>query len=226
MLTEQLKIERESPKLGEGIYTISDVAFILRITKSNARYLVKKYLNDLIKDQEQFDYLLHEHDYVINFYSLIEVYVIYNMRKNGLSVKNILSLHNYLSKLLDTHYPFANTEWLVSGKEIYFDRKQNWITADGKLQFAINDIVEHFGTKIQFDNNKLASQFYPLGKERNIVVDPQHKFGLPIIKDTNLVAEYLYDTYIAEDKNLGYVAQLYDISEQQLMDVVEYMAAA
>jgi uncharacterized protein (DUF433 family) len=99
------------------------------------------------------------------------------------------------------------------------------VTGDKNLQIGLKGIVEYLGKKIEYDDNKIASQYYPLGKDRSIVVDPNHRFGQPILKNTNLMVENLYDLYLAEDQNAKFVENLYDITSDQMQDVIEYMAA-
>lgn len=217
----------EIPRLGEGIFTASDVAGILKIHKNRARYLINQYLNDKFRKQQKFQYrMMVDDNYSINFHALIEILVFDKLRKLNVSSQKITKFHNYLSKMYKSHYPFAATEFLVSGKELYFKFDDDSVTGDERLQIGFKEIVEYLGDKIQYDKDKkIAKQYYPLGKSKSIVVDPHYRFGQPILINTNLMVENIYDLYLAEGKNKEFVANLYNLTMEQINDVIEYMAA-
>lgn len=218
-------IEHEEARLGEGIYTSSDVANILKISKTRARYLINQYLDNKFRDQQSFKYKIETNgSYSVNFLALIEIFVFEKFRSFKVPAKKVINFHDYLSHTFDSHYPFAMTNFLVSGRDLYFQINDDWVSGDEKLQIGLKDIVEFLGDKIEYEEG-IASKFYPLGKGTSIVVDPEYRFGQPVLKDTNLLVENLYDLYLAEKKDFKYVAELYDISEQQMKDVLEYMAA-
>lgn len=226
-MTASKTLPNEQPRLGEGIYTSSDIANILKIHKNRARYLINEYLNNKFKVQQQFQYRIEVNgNFAINFHALIEIFVFEKLRGLKVSSKRITKFHDRVSEIYKSPYPFALTEFLVSGKDLYFKNQENWVTGDEYLQLGLKDIVEELGDKIQYDDEtNLAAQYYPLGKSKSIVVDPEYRFGQPIIKDTSLMVENVYDLYLAEEKKIEYVAALYDITKQQMQDVIEYMAA-
>ena len=60
--------------------------------------------------------------------------------------------------------------------------------------------MEDFCKKIQFSDDKIAERFYPIGKDRKIVVDPQRQFGQPIVTGTNILAENIFSMYESGEK--------------------------
>ena len=218
-------MKHEEARLGEGIYTSSDVANILKISKTRARYLINQYLGKKFRNQQSFKYKIETNgSYSVNFFALIEIFVFEKFRDLNVSANKVIKFHDYLSETFDSHYPFAMTSFLVSGRDLYFKIQDDWVSGDEKLQIGLKDIIEFLGDKIQYEEG-IASKYFPLGKGKSIVVDPEYRFGQPVLNNTNLLVENLYDLYLAEDKDLKYVAELYDISERQMKDVIEYMAA-
>lgn len=53
------------------------------------------------------------------------------------------------------------------------------------MLFLWIDSNHPFYKKIRFSNKNIAHKFYPLGIEKNVVVDPNHQVGQPIIDNTN-----------------------------------------
>ncbi|MGY5851866.1 DUF433 domain-containing protein [Salegentibacter sp. F14] len=215
----------EEARLGEGVFTSSDVATILKIHKNRARYLINQYLDNKFRNQQSFKYKIEtEGGYSINFLGLIELFVFERLRTLNVSAKKVIKFHDYLAGVFGSPYPFAVTDFLVSGRDLYFKLDEDWVSGDEKLQIGLKDIVEFLGDKIEYDKG-VASKYYPLGKDRTIVVDPEYRFGQPVLNSTNLMVENLYDLYLAENRDLNYVAELYDLTEQQMKDVIDFMAA-
>jgi len=78
---------------------------------------------------------------------------------------------------------------------------------------------------MDFGTNQLALRYWPLGKERSIVVDPHHQLGQPTIKNTNILAETLYRMYTAGEK-VKFIASLYDVSESDVTSSIEFFKKA
>ena len=59
-------------------------------------------------------------------------------------------------------------------------------------QTAFSKVLEPFCASLDFDQaSSLASRYFPLGRERPVVVDPRRAFGRPVIEGTNLTTEAL-----------------------------------
>jgi uncharacterized protein (DUF433 family) len=91
-----------------------------------------------------------------------------------------------------------------------------------KNQYSFNKIVEPFCRRLDFDAiDSLAERYWPLGKDRSVVVDPQHRYGEPTIKGTNIGVDI-----IAGMANKGEskekIAMLYDLKVEQVNDAIEF----
>lgn len=216
---------REIPKLGGGIYNTTDVADLLKISNHKAYYLLNNYLGDKFKKQTEFDYRISDDDdrFYVNFLALIELYVFQKFRNAKVSAQKVRKIHDFLSKKLNTPYPFASTDFYKSGKDIYFKDGDDWVITDKSLQIALKKIIESFGAKISFNENNLAEKYFPLGKDKSIVIDPNYRFGQPILKDSYLPIEPLYETYIAEEGDADLICHTYNISKNEIDDIVEFM---
>lgn len=225
-MTASETLKYESARLGEGIYTSPDVARILKISKQRARYLINEYLDNKFRKQQNFRYKIEsETSYAVNFLGLVEIYVFEQFRKLNVPSRKIIEIHNQLSGFYKSPYPFAKTDFLVSGRDVYFNEGNDWVSGNETFQIGLKEIIESLGEKIQYDDENIAAKYYPLGKAKSIVVDPEYRFGQPILRNTNLLVENIYDLYLAEEKNIDFVTGLYNISHQQMEDVIEYMAA-
>ena len=65
----------------------------------------------------------------------------------------------------------------------------------------------------------LAKRFYPLNHTKNIVVDPLHQFGKPVINGTNIQTKTIFILSDAGESTNN-ICKLYDITVNQVDDAI------
>jgi uncharacterized protein (DUF433 family) len=212
--------------LGEGIYVVKDVSKILRLDYEKVyRWIVGYWGGNL---DEGYNYTFGEQDNrAINFYSLIEFYTFFKLRERGVSATEIRKLHNKLSEILKTPYPFSKAQdYYVDRKGrkrkfIYYKYLESIIRFDKKNQFSFDFIIDEFLDKIEFDDNNFARKFFPLGKNKLVVVDPQHQFGQPTISGRNIKTQTIFSLYKAGETNED-ISILYNLSIKEVEDALYF----
>ena len=86
-------------------------------------------------------------------------------------------------------------------------------------------MVKSFFKKLDFDNELLAARYWPLGKEKNIVIDPKRKFGHPVVNNSNIYPETLYNLYKGGE-SIEFISSIYEITTNKVEDAIEYCKAA
>lgn len=224
-----LEIFENKLQLGNGIYTISEIAQILRIPYHKVNLWITKYWDgELGKAYEQ-DYSWKVADTkAVGFHTLIEFYVLVQFAEAGVKIREVLKAHKELSKSFNTLFPFATKEVLenikTDGKKIFLNRNGDTITLDGSKQLNLQ-FIKVFFRKLDFDNDMLASRFWPLGKDKEIVCDPHHRFGQAVINGTNIQAEAVYRMYLAKEP-IPFIAGLYEISDTVVKNAIEFYQSA
>jgi uncharacterized protein (DUF433 family) len=220
------------PRLGGGVYTLPDAAMILRLPLSRLRSWVGAYLESVNEHVPILQSWGTGRNRGFNFHVLIEAYTVYSLRKLGVSLQKIRIARDTLGEFRKTSYPFAVQGILGGGGKVLFDLQdtspQAILNLDKGKQLEFAQIIEPFYTRLDFnDASLLAERFWPLGRNSNIVVDPHHAFGRPVIFGTNLTAETLADLVDAGEEKIDIAAQ-YDISifaVQEAHDFIHLMAA-
>ena len=125
------------------------------------------------------------------FLTLVELYLISQLCRKGVTMPTIRSARAELSQRYDTEHPFALGGLLCSGKGILKELGDGVLHELGASgQTAFEKIIQPFCAKLDFDGaTSLASRFFPLGREHPVVVDPRHAFGRPAIEGTNVTTE-------------------------------------
>ena len=99
------------------------------------------------------------------------------------------------------------------------------ITADRQLQTVIIKVLKPFLSKIQFNDDKLAHKFYPLGRKRAIVVNPDNQFGQPVVEGTNILTQTIKSFHMGGESAKS-IAKLFNLNIRQVNDAIEFATAA
>lgn len=217
----------ETLELGQGIFTVSDLAEILRIPKTRVRYWFNTYVREELPAITNYRYNFNsDQGLYVNFRSLLQLYVFEELKKEGFNKKSVLSAYSALSATLNTMYPFATDKILIAGKSILLELdNQHIIDANSTKQYNLVKILAPYLKKIQFDQSGNAIRFFPLGIESSIVVDPEIQFGAPVISGTRIDIKTIFDSYQAGDSK-ELIAKIYDLSTDQVNDAIEFSNAA
>ncbi|GEO04480.1 hypothetical protein AAE02nite_21440 [Adhaeribacter aerolatus] len=218
------------PQLGGGIYTIPDIAQILRVPTNKANRWINTYWEEKLGKEFNHKYSWNlGQTKAVSFHTLIELYVFYQFNRAGVKPNTVLHAHQILSKRFNTLFPFANEKVLASlktdGRRIYLNHwNEIIVTLDSTNQLNL-DFIKLFFKLVDFDEESTAKAFWPLGKVKSIVCDPKRQFGHPVIADTNIYPESIYNLFKAGEP-ISFISQLYEITEKQVEDAIEYCIAA
>ncbi|MDC6353277.1 MULTISPECIES: DUF433 domain-containing protein [unclassified Robiginitalea] len=226
---EKLMDFENEPKLGLGSYTSSDIAKILRIPYQKVYTWMNKYWDEKLGQRFNTKYSWEvDGTRAVSFHTFIEFYVMMKFAEAGVKPKEVLKAHNDLTKFFRTAFPFAKKEVLEGirsdGKHIFLETKLGTVELNGTKQFNL-DFIKLFFVKLDFGEDNLANRFWPLGKERHIVVDPKRKFGSPVLKDYNIYPETFYGLHKGGE-SVEVIAKIYEVPLSTVRDAIEYCEAA
>jgi len=211
-------------QLGSGIYTIPDISRLLSIPQTK----VRRYLNDYWDDRlgkklfnETYSWSAGDNIKAVNFYALIELYTFFHLQEVGVSTRQILKSRTSIAKDLKIPYPFASAKLLSDGKRIWYEFKDSIVNADGSKQTDFVEFIRKFANKIEFNSNKIAEKFWPAGKKSDVVVNPHHQFGQPILNGTNINAEVIFSMYESGEP-VEALGILYDLTPKQVDDAISF----
>ncbi|AXG69556.1 hypothetical protein KORDIASMS9_01779 [Kordia sp. SMS9] len=220
-----MKFENKA-EIGNGIYTLPDLASILDLDYYKVSKLLNEYWNKRLADNfgSKYSWSIGKNK-AVSFHTLVEFYMFYQLKESGVTTQSILKAHRELSETYLTPFPFAKSEILERiscfGKKIVLEISEDLIiNLDSTKQLNLK-FIKNFMHKLDFDSNNLAKRLYPLGKKNSVVVDPKHQFGQPTLKGTNLFPETIFNLYNNEESK-KFIASSYDISVKQVNDAINY----
>lgn len=207
--------------IGAGAYSVPEIALILGLQQNKVRRVLNELWDGKLGKKlfgDTFSITVAKHKYV-SFHVLIEFFVYFELRERGVSSQRIMKSRQAMARDLDTEHPFATANVLHTKKKIWYEFKDAIVDADGTRQTNLVDIIERFCQKIDFNGDKLAVRFWPLGKDKRVVVDPKHQFGAPTVPGTNINAQVLYHMSQSGER-VETLASLYDLKESDVRDAI------
>lgn len=211
---------------GNGIYTAADASRILKIPYRKAKYWFHDYARSKFISADGTYVTEFRHLITLNFLALIEMYTFYTLKEKGISTSKILEAHRVMCNYMQTPYPFAKEDLYINNKKLLFGKiDDQLITADKHLQTVIINILKPFISKVEFGDDRLARKFYPLGKKRAVVVNPNNQFGQPVIEGTNILTQTVKSLSLGGESHRS-IAKLFDIKVKQVKDAIEFATAA
>jgi uncharacterized protein (DUF433 family) len=224
-----LKTFENKLQLGNGIYTIKEISQILRVPYHKINLWITKYWDgELGKAYEQNYSWKIADTKAVGFHTLVEFYVMVQFAEAGVKIREVLNAHQELANFNKSNFPFATKAILenikTDGKKIYLSSNGDTITLDGTKQLNLH-FINLFFKKLDFDDDKIATRFWPLGKEKEIVCDPHHKFGQVVIDGTNIQAEAIYRMYLAKEP-IDFIADLYELRVSEVKHAIEFYKTA
>jgi len=217
--------------IGTGIYTVPEAARILELSPQKVGQCMRRYWEfDFLNDYKDSD-APYTHgsgrDRVFNFYTLIELITVSTFRELNVTFPKIKKAHRIAARVLKTQYPFAKKVFMTDGEKIIHNCDEiTSLILNEQKQLAFREIIEPFCNKIDFDEvHQIAQRYWPMGRNRNILIDPEHRFGEPVIKGTN-ISVAMINSLIEAGESKSFIAEEYNISEEAVHDVIRYFDRA
>lgn len=223
--------DQEYKYIGRGIYTVPDIWRFTNVTTrcircwhqgtNRKRGLEKNFTPNLLNSA----YGIVEGVLALSFVDLIEVLVVGSLRKEKVSLQTIRAAHLEMQRAFDTSHPFSTHRILTDGKTIFTDIA----TKEGdkrllhilKNQYELRDITLSFLKSVDFDKNGFPQKWWPMNREKPVVIDPKRSFGQPIVQVESVPTLTIAKSIRAE-KSIPKVANWYNISLEAAESAYKY----
>ncbi len=214
-------------ELGYGFYIYTDIAQLLGLPRAKVNRYLSQYWDERLGKtlfNDSFSWQTKNDVKAVNFYVLIELYICFKLQDLGVNPKQILKAREAITTETGLNYPFATQDILSDGRKFFYRLEDAVINADGTRQSNLIKILKAFTQKIDFSAG-LAERFYPLQDSKNIVIDPHHQFGQPVISGTNINAELIYSMF-RSGESVETLSFLYELNTFQVNDAIKFYQKA
>lgn len=220
-----------APFLGVGIYSVSDAAKLTGVPSAAIRRWLwgyrYRYCGEARVSQPLWSPELPEVDNsrALGFRDLIEILFVKAFKEKGVSLRTIRRAIEQAEALLGEDYPLSSLKFKTDGKSILADvvepeeRRLVFDLVTG--QYLLENVFDRLREGLDYSQLQGLQRWWPIGREREVVVDPKRSFGQPIVASEGVPTEVLASAYHAE-QSVDAVASWYDVTPEAVNDALEF----
>ena len=222
--------------LGKGAYTIAEAARILQSDPQKIRRWVlgntftshgrRRFSEPLIQTAEG----NQGEEPFLTFQNLIELLFISLFRKEGVTIPTIRAAASAATRQFNTNHPFAVKKFETDGTRIFATLKEASVedvpraqlVADlSASQMVIEQVARRFFRNLEYRDQHDVLRYWPLGKDKSVVLDPSRSFGKPIDKNSGVPTYVLY-AMARKGASPKEVSLWYRVEEEAVRDAIDY----
>ena len=162
---------------------------------------------------------------VLSFADLMELRVINQFLEKGVSWRTLRIASHRAVEILKTKHPFSSKSFRTDGRHVLLDLADAY--SDQILLNLLNDqfemkklLVQYLYEQIDYDGEK-PERWWPLGREKQVVIDPARSFGAPILAKQGIQTRILKKAFDAE-ASIEFVAHWFEIESSIVKDAIEF----
>jgi hypothetical protein len=217
--------------LGIGIYSIPEAARISHVPASYIRRWLWGYKytvqGKVLRAGPLWSPQLPEIDdaRALTFRDLVEVQFVYRFRQLGISLQTIRKTIGLATELLNRTFPLSSVRFKTDGKKVFAevieDPAERSHVFDLKTgQYLLSYVLEYLYDALEYSEFDELVRWWPLGKDRRVIVDPKRSFGRPIVPE-GVQTNILVSSFSSEG-DMKAVASWFEVSESSVSDALEF----
>ncbi len=161
----------------------------------------------------------------LDFEELLTLLLVEAFHRKGLSLPKIKKAAARARDVYQLENPFASAQFRSDGNKTFIDLAPRGRGKERELvdllsdQRQFHEIVEPSLFKDVVFMGERAGEWWPLGKDHSVVLDPRRQFGAPHIKGTGVRTDVIADAVAAEgggDVAIRSVASWFGLKEEQV----------
>jgi uncharacterized protein (DUF433 family) len=217
------KSPRELP-----LYTVPEAARVVRINPATLRTWVLGRSYPTRSGRKAWSPLIQIADRKqgrLSFVNLVEVHVLSALRGKQVRVDRIRSATKFIQGEMRTAHPLADVDMRTDCVDIYVEYLGKLVNASSP-QDVLRPLVERYLQRIERDDKGLASRLFPITRDdgantKAILIDPEARFGRPVLADTNLETAVVADRFLAGDSTADLAAD-FGIDEASVQEAIRF----
>ena len=164
----------------------------------------------------------------LGFRDLMEVRVVDAFIKAGLSAVRVRSAISLAREVIGQDHPLSTNRFRTDGREIFLQVIETDETGQQRerllnlfrRQYEFKGIVDPILKTVDFGQDGNPLQWWPCGRQGQIVVDPNRSFGQPIDSASSVPTAVL--AAAAHQEGIKQAARAYEVSEGSVLRSVEF----
>ncbi len=215
--------------LNTGLYAVPEAARLTRVSVGKIRRWIKGYSYKKGASVRHSDAVWQGEikplgdKIALSFRDLLELRFVDAFIRAGVSWRTMRRAHTKAQAELQTTHPFCSNRIATDGKNILMRQAEE--DSDQALlnlvteQHEFSRIVQNFLKELEFSGDDII--WWPLGKQRQIVVDPRRNFGQPTVARSGVPADTLARS-VKANSSQEIVARWYEVQPDEIRDAVAF----
>ncbi len=209
--------------LGHGLYRFSEAARLTGLSIPRVRaWFTGGGLprGELIHS----DYADRDMPGLVSFLDLIDVLIVGRLRTTGVSLQYLRKVHTRLIREFRTPHPFCRKALFTDGRQVFIrfatevgERKLKELLSQ---QQAFPSILLPFLQEIEYDPDTMFAKAWRI--HEGVTIDPERKFGKPVLDSCRIPTAILAAAYRANDKDVRGVADWYLVPPEEVTRAVDF----
>ena len=149
-----------------------------------------------------------------SFLDLVDLLFVKRFLDHGVSLQKLRRALDEARQILGTKH-FARQTFFTDGRSVLE------LMSGG--QWVIAPVIRELARQIEFESPEgLASRWYPLGRNRPVVLDPRVSFGAPSIAGRGVKTINIHDLFVAENERLKPVRAWWGLTDAEIQAAVDF----
>lgn len=215
--------------LNAGLYTVPEAARLTRVSVGKIRRWLKGYdfrSGERVRHSDavwQGELTPIDNKLALSFRDLLELRFVDAFIHAAVSWRTMRRAHAKAQAKLKSSHPFCSNRIFTDGRSILLrqaeeDSDQALINlANDQAEFA--RIVAPFQKELEFSGADIV--WWPLGKNREVVIDPRRNFGQPTVTKSGVPTAILARSAKANG-SVAAVSHWFEVPEGEIRDAVEF----
>lgn len=217
--------------VNQGIYTVSEAARLGGVSPGRVRRWLKGY-DFQVKQQRHHSnpvwrgqHAALQGKQAVGFKDLMEIRFVAAFLQAGVSWKTMRAAHEAARLELQDDHPFCSNRFVTDGQRILMTAAQ--AESDQALVDLLNrqaefkKIVQPFLKELEFGEDAQLLRWWPMGRERTVVVDPARNFGQPTTARGGVPTRVLARCLKANPSDEE-VARWYEVDVREVRDARDF----
>jgi hypothetical protein len=214
--------------VGAGIYALPEAAKLTGVSTQRIARWIRGYEHGP-QGERRFSPRIWNSDLpaidgslALSFRDLMEVRFVAAFREAGLSWPTLRAAHATACRMFHSDHPFSTDKFRTDGRQVFLDLEPHQDEAGvieiRTRQHYFEEIIRPMFKDLDVAGDQLL-RWWPLGRERNVLLDPERSFGAPIVREgvaTRLIAWANLVNSQAE------ISRWYEISSASVRDAIAF----
>ena len=157
----------------------------------------------------------------VSFSDLVEIVAIGRFKAMGFGVPAVREVVANCQQLFGDAHPLSTQSFKIGGRQVFIEREgalREVLHSRGQL--AWDEVLAPFLDSLDYDGS-FARRWWPLGRTRPVVIDPDYGYGLPVVAESGVRTEILRERFQAGD-SFEQIASDFNVSAQQVESAIQF----